>query len=214
MPNDDTHVDDAHPDDAGTAPVAAATEPPATPAGGGPRFATAPPSSFLLPGEAPARLRALEPGDWRLEQVLSRTSDVPRWTYYPPDLSDDDAWRRVERSLDRARDGLAYRYAVVLGPDEEVVGSVGTTIPDGVPEVFYALLPTGRGRGLATRAVVALAGWALEAGHDEVRLYTLEGNAASEAVAVRAGFGAQETATSAGRGGVLETMTRWVRTSR
>jgi len=190
--------------------VAAATGPAATPAGGAPHFATAPPSSVLLPGDPPGRLRALVPEDWRLEQALSRTPDVPRWTYYPPDLSDDDARRRVDRSLERAQDGVAYRYAVV-GPDGQVVGSAGTTVPEGVPEIFYALLPAGRGRGLATRTVVALADWALATGHDEVRLYTLEGNAASEAVARRAGFVAGETRTTTARGGVVETTTRWVR---
>ncbi len=212
MPDDDAHLHDAHPDYSGVARVAAATEPSATTAGGGPRFATAPPSSVLLPGDPDGLLRALAPGDWRLEQALSRTPDVPPWTYYPPNLSDDDARRRVERSLERARDGLAYRYAVV-GPDEQVVGSVGTTIPDGVPEVFYALLPAGRGRGLATRAVTALADWVLASGHDEVRLWTLEGNAASEAVARRAGFVARDTVTSAARDGLLETMTCWARTA-
>ncbi|MGC5168100.1 GNAT family N-acetyltransferase [Luteimicrobium sp. DT211] len=189
-----------------------ATEPRTTTAGGAPRFATAPPSSILLPGDPPGRLRALTTDDWRLELDLSRTDDVPRWTYYPPDLSDDDARRRVDRSLGRARDGIAYRYAVV-GPDDDVVGSVGTTIPDGVPEVFYALLPGGRGQGLATRAARALADWALSAGHTEVRLYTLEGNDASEAVARRAGFAARDTVTSTARDGAVETMTCWVRTA-
>ncbi|GMA22959.1 hypothetical protein GCM10025864_07180 [Luteimicrobium album] len=204
--------DDATPDAPRRDPVAAATGPAATPAEGAPRFATAPPSSVLLPGDPPGRLRALVAEDWRLEQELSRTPDVPRWTYYPPDLSDDDARRRVDRSLERARDGLAYRYAVV-GPGDQVVGSVGTTTPDGVPEVFYALLPAGRGLGLATRAVAALGDWALAAGHDEVWLSTLDGNAASEAVARRAGFVARDTVTTAARGGTLETMNRWVRTA-
>ena len=205
--------DDASPSEsARVAPVVGATDTRATPAGGGPRFAAAPPSSILLPGAPPGRLRPLEPDDWRLEVALSRTPDVPRWTYYPPDLPDDAARLRVARSLERARDGLAYRY-VVVGEEGEPLGSVGTTIPGGVPEVFYALLPAGRGQGLATRAVVALADWALTTGHAEVHLFTLEGNAASEAVARRAGFVAHETTTTTARGGALETMTRWVRTA-
>ena len=201
--------DDAPTDGPGSDPVAATTEPPPSLAGGGPRFATAPPSSVLLPGDPPGRLRALAPEDWRLEQELSRTPDVPRWTYYPPDLSDDDARRRVSWSLDRAAERRLFRYVVVTGT--EPVGVVGVTLPDDVPEVFYALLPAGRGQGLATRAVVVLATWVLGAGHDEVRLGTLEGNTASEAVALRAGFVARETGTTTVRGGVLETVTRWVR---
>ena len=64
---------------------------------------------------------------------------------------------------------------------------VGALLTDR-PEVFYSLLPAGRGRGLATRAATALAAWALGAGYPQVALLTLPGNAASEAVARRAGF--------------------------
>jgi len=61
-------------------------------------------------------------------------------------------------------------------------------LTDGVPEVFYALLPEARGRGAATSAVRALCHWLGSLGHGEVALETIEGNIASERVAVRAGF--------------------------
>ena len=57
-----------------------------------------------------------------------------------------------------------------------------------VPEVFYALLPGGRGRGLATSATCQLSDWALGVEHELVVLKRIVGNTASEAVARRSGF--------------------------
>ncbi len=80
-----------------------------------------------------------------------------------------------------------------------------------LPEVFYALLPQGRGRGAATVAAVALSDWALSLGLAPVLLFTMIGNTTSEAVAARAGF------TFAGQDvldhrGQPAAMRRWTRT--
>ncbi len=104
---------------------------------------------------------------------------------YPPDLDEAAARARIVRST--AEPQVAVRY--VVRRDGTAAGTAGLTARlRGVPEVFYALLPTARGRGTATAAVVALTGWAHRAGHDLVLLLTLPGNEASEAVAGRAGF--------------------------
>nr|WP_255414176.1 GNAT family N-acetyltransferase [Cellulomonas sp. PhB150] len=98
-----------------------------------------------------------------------------------------DARHRVARSIDRARDGLSTRYVIRTGGAP--VGTIGLAHLDGTsPDVFYALLPAGRGAGIATRSVVALADWALSHGAESVRVRTMVGNGASEAVARRAGF--------------------------
>ncbi|RHA37536.1 GNAT family N-acetyltransferase [Cellulomonas rhizosphaerae] len=145
-----------------------------------------PPDEIATAGEV---MQAYVPADWPVEQALSRVADVPRWTFYPPDLSEPAARERVARTIARA--GLAVRYVIrtAQGP----VGMVGISGLDGsTPDVFYALLPGGRGRGVATRAVVALADWALDHGAEEVHVTTLVGNDASEAVARRAGFAVTE----------------------
>jgi RimJ/RimL family protein N-acetyltransferase len=127
-------------------------------------------------------LRSLTAADWRLDQALSEDPDVVRWTLHPAGLDEAAARARVERSRANA---VVRRYAIVLSG--QTVGLAGIAVSDD-PEIFYALLPAGRGRGAATAATRALAEWALEAGARRVVLLTIPGNKASEAVARRAGF--------------------------
>jgi len=146
-----------------------------------------PPDVLELPGEPPAHLRALTGRDWLLEVALSRVPDVPRWTHYPPGMSEEQARERAARSAERRAEGVGARYVVLSDGVPAGTAGIGALRTDR-PEVFYSLLPAGRGRGLATRAAAALAAWALGAGYPQVALLTLPGNAASEAVARRAGF--------------------------
>ena len=84
-----------------------------------------------------------------------------------------------------ARTGGRY---VVLDPAGGAVGTAGLAMnQQQAPEVCYALLPSGRGRGLATASTRALTDWALGVGHEVVVLKTIVGNTASDAVARRAG---------------------------
>ncbi|WP_265520366.1 GNAT family N-acetyltransferase [Oerskovia flava] len=164
-----------------------------------------PPDELALADAPGGGLRRLTSHDWPLEQALSRVADVPRWTYYPPDLSDDDARERVRVAVERDRAGITARYVVLL--DGKPVGTAGVAARTPLAaEVFYALLPVGRGHGLATCAVVELATWGFGAGYHEVRLATVVGNEASEAVAARAGFRAVGTQVQDDR-----TTTLWVR---
>lgn len=133
------------------------------------------------------RLRAITDADRRLEQELSEDPDVVRWTFYPPSMDEQRCLERIARTRQRAAEHVGQRYVVSTGRAD--VGTAGIAIgPSGLPEVFYALLPRGRGRGAATTAAVALSEWALAIGMPEVVLFTIRGNAPSEAVATRAGF--------------------------
>lgn len=144
-----------------------------------------PPAELAAP---PFSLVALTEQDWPLELAMSATPDVVAWTYVPAGLDEAGARRRVARQLERTAQGLVQRY-VVRGERGEALGTCGLgALPSAQPEVFYSLLPHGRGRGAATAAVRALAGWAGEAGYRSVALLTVEGNGASERVAQRAGF--------------------------
>jgi len=131
-------------------------------------------------------LRLLGEEDWGLEQRLSNVADVPRWTMYPAAMSEAQARLRGLANRERAAAGTAARYVVEVG--KEPLGTAGIAFPGRGPEVAYALLPAGRGAGLATAAVQALTQWAAAAGYPVVRLHTMEGNQASEKVAERAGF--------------------------
>lgn len=163
-----------------------------------------PPTELLA---EPYVLRAIVSDDWPLEQALSRVPDVVRWTVYPPDLSDDDAQDRIARIEQAGRDGRLRRYRITAGP--EVLGTAGISIT-GDPEVFYALLPSGRGRGAATIAARALSDWALDHGAPRVQLLTIPGNTASEAVARRAGFTIEGREIRSQRGTDIE-MLRWIK---
>jgi RimJ/RimL family protein N-acetyltransferase len=143
--------------------------------------------------------------DWSLEQALSRVPDVPPWTYYPAELDLQAARDRITRSLALRADGRGARFVVEHGGAP--VGTVGLELRTEVPSVYYAFLPSGRGRGLATEAVRALAGWVLDRGAESVRASTLLGNVASERVLERAGF--RRDGTESRPDGV--DVTRWVR---
>ena len=145
-------------------------------------------------------LRLLTPDDWPLEVALAAQPDVVRWTRYPPGLDEAGARARIGTRVQGAEAGTGGRY-VVRDPAGDVAGNAGIAMNgQQTPEVFYALLPAARGRGLATAATVLLTSWALDAGHDVVALKTVLGNVASEAVARRSGFSrvAVETATIRG----------------
>ena len=150
------------------------------------------------------RLRALEPGDWRLDHALSRVPDVPRWTYYPAGVSEDEAQARVARSIDLRRDGRGGRFVVETGAVP--VGTIGVALRIDGPYLYYAFLPAGRGRGLATSAVVALSSWAFAVGEPRVHALTMLDNTASERVLERASF--VRAGLEVEPGGV--TVTRWV----
>ena len=156
-------------------------------------------------------LRALSVEDWALEQAMSRDPDVAMWTYYPVDMTEEKSRHRIHDSLERTRRGLERRYAILSGGDEPV-GTCGIGALDGdCPRIFYALLPQGRSRGIATSAARLLAEWALAGGYPIVSLETIEGNESSERVASKAGFVPVERYQADHRGETVW-LTRWTMT--
>lgn len=134
----------------------------------------------------PFRLVPLAADHWKLEQQLSRCADVVTWTFYPTELNETQARERIIRSQQAAAAGQAARYAVER--NGTALGTAGIKNTEDAPEIFYALLPAGRGQGAAAAAAVALSDWALDHDAPYVALWTLPGNRASERVAQRAGF--------------------------
>lgn len=154
-------------------------------------------------------LRALADDDWELEYALSRVPDVPQWTYYPVDMDESMARRRIERTVQRHGQRLTARYAVIV--DGVALGTAGMGLPgESAPEIFYVLLPDGRGRGLATQAARSLSDWLFEQDCESVALETISGNTASERVAERAGF-VHESSHSGDQRGEPVQLKRWIR---
>jgi RimJ/RimL family protein N-acetyltransferase len=139
-----------------------------------------------LDGHDGVVLRRLEEDDWDVELMLARVDDVPNWTMYPADLDEDGARLRAQRNVRAAEAARGIRYVVDEGG--EALGTVGFARSGDGFELFYALRPEARGRGLVTAAVTALSAWLGAQGERVVWLSTLDGNAASEAVALRCGF--------------------------
>jgi ribosomal-protein-alanine N-acetyltransferase len=91
-----------------------------------------------------------------------------------------------------ARAGSAYNLVIAAVSDGAPLGSVGLEVHDDEPvhgELGYWIAAPARRRGVATRAVRLLAGWALEhLSLPFVEIHVLPANEASHAVARKAGF--------------------------
>ena len=132
------------------------------------------------------RLRPITMGDVGLLQELSREPDVVRWTTYPANLDEAGARARIAWGQGVADRGV---FCVVEW-DGCAAGTCGAGLGDADGEigVFYAVLPWARRKGVAATAVSLLVSAARAAGATTVGLETHLDNAASEAVARRAGF--------------------------
>ena len=146
----------------------------------------------LVPPDPPLSDGAvvLRPLDERDLPALDRSSfdpEIQRWF--------GAATRTAAELLERKRqgwaEGTAASFAICNAVEPEIcLGQVFIELEgEGRGRVGYWLLAEARGRGLATRAVRVLAGWAL----NELRLARLElwtepENAPSQRVAERSGF--------------------------
>lgn len=136
---------------------------------------------------------ALRP--WREDDVPAiveacRDPLVPRWTFVPSPYTEEHARAFVAAAEPQRLAGEALDLAIAAAADDRMLGAVGLLRPTGPSiEVGYWTAPGARGRGVATRAVRLLTGWALRTLEVErVELLPFAGNRASMRVAVKAGF--------------------------
>jgi RimJ/RimL family protein N-acetyltransferase len=121
--------------------------------------------------------------------VAARDAEVFRWTTESRTVSVAAVQDAIRRNTGQPQwVGLAITDA----GSGELLGNIALVPTADRPtmgEVSYWLAPQGRGRGAATEAVQLLVAWACASGaFTSLVLYTLPGNAASQAVALRAGF--------------------------
>jgi RimJ/RimL family protein N-acetyltransferase len=137
-------------------------------------------------------LRPPLPSDVDAITAAAQDPDIPAFTMVPTPYTVDDAIAYVEGAATSWRDGTAAPFVIVDRETDQLVGSVAVLHPDeqtGHAEVGYWVLAAARGRGVASRALGLIAGWAL----DTVGLARLEAlvfveNERSHRVAARAGF--------------------------
>jgi len=108
-------------------------------------------------------------------------------------LFDEDDLRRLwrEQIPDLRARGVLFPYVIEDTTDGSILGGITLRHFDpmrGVIEVGYWLFPDARGRGLATRAVRAVAREAFASGLSRIEANVRIGNEASERVLERAGF--------------------------
>ncbi|WP_037669926.1 GNAT family N-acetyltransferase [Streptomyces griseus] len=116
-----------------------------------------------------------------------------RWNTPMTPVTDLDGARlSLRRKAEQAADGTSASFRVTDAADGTTLGHVGVNMIDPafrVARVGYWILPEARGRGIATRALVLAARWALT----DLGLYRLElghalGHDASCHIAERCGF--------------------------
>ncbi|MFG2752475.1 GNAT family N-acetyltransferase [Streptomyces xanthophaeus] len=156
--------------------------------------------------------------DWTEEDLATMPDlfDHPDIAYWTPIVSPFDAAASRAR-LDRARQLRAEGTTILLAITTDGGAPLGEVMlrcaPEGT-EIGYAVGPAHRGQGLAARAVRVMALYAFEQlGVDEVILELEAENAASVAVATKAGFALLDvpliTGEEKGRPFILQT---WGRT--
>ena len=135
-------------------------------------------------------LRAKDRRDVDTLVALCQDPAIPRWTRVPRPYTRADALEWIALSELEQAAGRAIGWLAVAGG--EVAGSVGLQVIDherGTAEIGYWVAAPARGRGIAARAVRLVSDWAVrELGLRELRISAHEDNAASQAVARRAGY--------------------------
>ena len=133
---------------------------------------------------------------WSLDDVaeatpLLRDPEIPRWTTVPPNYTERDGREFMGTSEARRTAGEALEFAAVDAGDGTLLGSVGIHKLDwdqGSAEIGYWVGSPARRRGVATRAVRLLGGYALgELGLRRIEIIVHVDNHASQRVAERAG---------------------------
>ena len=120
------------------------------------------------------------------------TPDIQHYHFRRFD-TDDEARQWIDDCAQGWRSETSATWAIVDRASEGVCGRVAlyVSLEDGHGEVSYWVLPTARGRGVATRACVAATSWAHRLGLHRVQLQHSTRNDGSRRVALAAGFTAE-----------------------
>ena len=136
-------------------------------------------------------LRPSVPDDAEAIREVYSEPDIRRWMGWddqPPDEA--EARASIERAARAWEERTWAVFRIVDAETGKVVGGVNLRLGDHrIGEISYFLRASARGRGLATRAVRLVAGWAFdELGLERIELRVHPENEASRRVAERAGF--------------------------
>jgi RimJ/RimL family protein N-acetyltransferase len=131
------------------------------------------------------------PAQRDLEMVRAASDDpyIPLITTVPWAYTDAEGAAWLARQHDRVASGAGWPLVVAERAGGRGVGSVGLWPRDASAAALgYFVIPEARGRGLASRAVRLVAGWAFRRGFERLELTVEPWNGASLRTAERAGF--------------------------
>lgn len=150
-----------------------------------------------------ATLRLITDADVDGLVAACQDPDIARWTLVPSPYTRADGEFFVGLCAREWAAGTGGSLALVSG--DTVLGTCGIVgFADGDVEIGYWIAAPARGRGLAAAATDALRTWAMaQPGVRGAVLHVHPDNAASRAVAARAGFGLERTGVPVERTGEL-----------
>jgi RimJ/RimL family protein N-acetyltransferase len=135
-------------------------------------------------------LRLLVDGDLAAMAEACRDPEMQRWTMVPHPYGEAEARQWLSESAEAWASGEAASFAIADAADEAYLGGIGLRSgPWPVGEVGYGVAPWARGRGVATRALRLVSGWAMdELGLPRISLLAEPENLPSQRVAENAGY--------------------------
>jgi ribosomal-protein-alanine N-acetyltransferase len=151
-----------------------------------------PPWPQVAPRHGGVVLRAFTTGDAAMARELSTDPYVPMIGTLSANASEQQALEWVERQLQRLPEGTGFSFAIAESATDVALGGAGLWCQElsaGRATAGYAVVPSARGRGVATDALIALTsfGWTIAELH-RIELYIEEWNIASVRTAERVGF--------------------------
>ena len=88
---------------------------------------------------------------------------MQRWTMVPHPYGEAEARRWLSESAEAWESGEAASFVIADAADEAYLGGIGLrSAPWPIGEVGYGVAPWARGRGVATRALMLMSGWAMD----------------------------------------------------
>lgn len=146
----------------------------------------------IPPEHGGVRLRAFTGRDVPMLRELSRDPYVPLTGTLPGHTDEAGALTYIERQHERWDTGAGFSFCAALTSSDVAVGQAGLWLhhwSEGRASAGYAIAPAHRGRGLATRVLTTLTGFAWSLGGiDRIELYIELWNVASVHTARAAGY--------------------------
>lgn len=156
----------------------------------------------VIEGDA-VRLRPWAAGDTAALIDACNDPEIVRFmALLPHPYTEADAKWWITEGAPAAWQAGGAALAVVEPATDQVLAGVGlgqVVAGRDQAEIGYWVAPWARRRGVATAATTTLAGWAFEMGFSRLELFTARENAASQRVALAAGFSREGVRRSAGR---------------